>query len=76
VSANLGTITRSDGGRQATYKWHPLYYFVPDSGPGNDQGSGQQQLRQPVVAPRPLRPRDNRRRGIARGASHRVLVAR
>jgi predicted lipoprotein with Yx(FWY)xxD motif len=40
VSASLGTITRSDGGRQATYKGHPLYYFVPDSGPGTTKGQG------------------------------------
>jgi predicted lipoprotein with Yx(FWY)xxD motif len=39
-SANLGTITRSDGGRQVTYKGHPLYYFVVDSGPGTTKGQG------------------------------------
>jgi predicted lipoprotein with Yx(FWY)xxD motif len=40
ASADLGTITRSDGGRQATYKGHPLYYFVSDSGPGTTKGQG------------------------------------
>jgi predicted lipoprotein with Yx(FWY)xxD motif len=39
-SANLGTITRSDGGRQVTYKGHPLYYFVVDTGPGTTKGQG------------------------------------
>lgn len=39
-SANLGTITRSDGGRQVTYKGHPLYYFVVDNGPGTTKGQG------------------------------------
>jgi predicted lipoprotein with Yx(FWY)xxD motif len=38
--ANLGTITRSDGAKQVTYKGHPLYYFVVDSGPGTTKGQG------------------------------------
>jgi predicted lipoprotein with Yx(FWY)xxD motif len=38
-SANLGTITR-DGRKQVTYKGHPLYYFVVDSGPGTTKGQG------------------------------------
>jgi predicted lipoprotein with Yx(FWY)xxD motif len=41
-SANLGTITRSDSGKQVTYKGHPLYYFVVDSGPGTTKGQGSQ----------------------------------
>jgi predicted lipoprotein with Yx(FWY)xxD motif len=41
-SANLGTITRSDGRKQITYKGHPLYYFVVDSGPGTTKGQGSQ----------------------------------
>jgi len=40
VAADLGTITRSDGSRQVTYKGHPLYYFVVDSGPGTTKGQG------------------------------------
>ncbi len=39
-SANLGTITRADGRTQVTYKGHPLYYFVVDSGPGTTKGQG------------------------------------
>jgi predicted lipoprotein with Yx(FWY)xxD motif len=39
-SANLATITRSDGRKQVTYKGHPLYYFVVDSGPGTTKGQG------------------------------------
>ena len=39
-AADLGTITRSDGGRQVTYKGHPLYRFVVDAGPGTTKGQG------------------------------------
>jgi predicted lipoprotein with Yx(FWY)xxD motif len=39
-SANLGTITRPDGATQVTYKGHPLYYFVVDTGPGTTKGQG------------------------------------
>jgi predicted lipoprotein with Yx(FWY)xxD motif len=41
-SAYLGTITREDGGKQVTYKGHPLYYFVVDSGAGTTKGQGSQ----------------------------------
>jgi predicted lipoprotein with Yx(FWY)xxD motif len=40
TSSDLGTITRSDGGKQVTYKGHPLYYFAGDSGPGKTTGQG------------------------------------
>jgi len=39
-ASDLGTITRSDGTRQATYDGHPLYYFVGDSAAGQTNGQG------------------------------------
>jgi len=39
-TADLGTITRSDGTKQVTYLGHPLYYFAGDSGPGQTHGQG------------------------------------
>jgi len=39
-SGDLGTITRSDGTKQVTYKGHPLYYFIGDSSPGKTSGQG------------------------------------
>jgi predicted lipoprotein with Yx(FWY)xxD motif len=40
VTGTLGTITRSDGSTQATYNGHPLYTFVQDTAPGQDNGNG------------------------------------
>ena len=37
-ASELGTITRSDGTKQATYDGHPLYYFVGDSAAGQANG--------------------------------------
>ena len=40
VSADLGSITRSDGTKQVTYDGHPLYYFAGDTGAGTTSGQG------------------------------------
>jgi predicted lipoprotein with Yx(FWY)xxD motif len=34
VSRLIGTLRRSDGGLQATYAGHPLYYYDGDRAPG------------------------------------------
>ena len=40
VTGTLGTITRSDGTIQATYKGHPLYTYLGDTAPGQAKGNG------------------------------------
>jgi len=40
VTGNLGTITRSDGSKQATYNGHPLYTYTADTAPGQAKGNG------------------------------------
>lgn len=37
---DFGVITRSDGGKQLTYKGWPLYYFAGDEKPGDINGDG------------------------------------
>jgi predicted lipoprotein with Yx(FWY)xxD motif len=37
---DFGTITRSDGKRQTTYKGMPLYHFAADQAPGDAKGQG------------------------------------
>jgi predicted lipoprotein with Yx(FWY)xxD motif len=40
VTGTLGTITRSDGAKQATYNGHPLYTYTADTAPGQAKGNG------------------------------------
>jgi predicted lipoprotein with Yx(FWY)xxD motif len=39
VTGPLGTITRSDGSLQVTYKGLPLYFFHSDTNPGDTKGN-------------------------------------
>lgn len=38
--SDFGTITRTDGNKQSTYKGWPLYYFSSDVNPGDIKGEG------------------------------------
>jgi len=38
--SDLGTVTRNDGGEQATYNGRPLYFFIGDSAVGETYGDG------------------------------------
>ena len=40
VTADIGSITQSDGSKQVTYKGHPLYYFALDKAAGDTKGQG------------------------------------
>jgi predicted lipoprotein with Yx(FWY)xxD motif len=40
MAADLGTVKRSDGTTQLTYKGHPLYYYVRDKDDGDSYGQG------------------------------------
>ena len=39
VTGHLGTITRSNGTKQATWNGHPLYTYIGDHGPGTAAGN-------------------------------------
>jgi predicted lipoprotein with Yx(FWY)xxD motif len=39
VTGTIGTITRTDGSKQATYDGHPLYTYIGDHGPGTAAGN-------------------------------------
>lgn len=53
VAGKLGTTKRKDGQTEVTYDGHPLYYYAPDTAPGQTQGQGLNQFGAPwyVVAP-------------------------
>ncbi len=40
TAGDLGTISRSNGAKQVTYKGHPLYYFAGDTAAGSTTGQG------------------------------------
>jgi predicted lipoprotein with Yx(FWY)xxD motif len=40
----LGTLRRTDGTTQITYKGHPLYYYAGDAKPGDTTGQGLNQF--------------------------------
>lgn len=40
AAEDFGTITRSDGAKETTYKGWPLYYWYQDSAPGDMKGEG------------------------------------
>ena len=40
VTGKIGTITRSDGSKQATYGGRPLYTYTADTAPGQANGNG------------------------------------
>ncbi len=40
VKGTLGTITRSNGAKQATWDGHPLYTYIADTAPGMAKGNG------------------------------------
>ncbi len=39
-ASDFGTITRSDGAKQTTFKGFPLYFNANDKSPGDTQGQG------------------------------------
>jgi len=39
VTGTIGTITRTDGTKQATYDGHPLYTYIGDHAPGTASGN-------------------------------------
>src|SRR5215211_9046147 len=40
IGGTLGVTVRNDGNRQVTYGGRPLYYYTPDTAPGDTKGQG------------------------------------
>jgi predicted lipoprotein with Yx(FWY)xxD motif len=40
IGGTLGVAVRNDGNRQVTYGGKPLYYYTPDTNPGDTKGQG------------------------------------
>ncbi|MFN8502255.1 LPXTG cell wall anchor domain-containing protein [Kouleothrix sp.] len=40
IGGKVGFTTRNDGNRQVTYDGKPLYYYTPDTAPGDTKGQG------------------------------------
>ena len=39
ITGKIGTIKRTDGTTQLTYDGHPLYTYIGDNAPGQDNGN-------------------------------------
>ncbi len=42
--SKLGTTQRKDGAQQVTFAGQPLYYYAPDTAPGDTKGQGAQDV--------------------------------
>jgi hypothetical protein len=40
VASDFGSITRTDGNKQTTYKGRPVYYYINDQAAGDPRGQG------------------------------------
>jgi predicted lipoprotein with Yx(FWY)xxD motif len=40
LASNFGSFTRADGTKQTTFLGWPLYYYTPDTAPGDTKGHG------------------------------------
>jgi predicted lipoprotein with Yx(FWY)xxD motif len=51
MASDFGTVTRTDGTKQTTYKGWPLYYWYQDKAPGDMAGEGFHKVWYVVTAP-------------------------